>query len=371
MTHVIVGAGVFGLSLALELVKESGVVVTLVDRHYPPVPHAASVDSSRIVRADYADPYYSALAKEAQEVWRSDTELRRCYHESGFRIMADLDDRRYLEQAAANVHAAVTVRGAIKEYTNPTGGWVDAEAAMRVLVSRMERCESIEFVKGDVVGHSDGRTVLSDGRVLEADRTVLCTGAWQTTGHDVPTLATGQAMAYITVDAEQEARLAKMPVTMHLSSGWFVLPPSNGEIKVARHATGYTRHVDGKSTPWMGPIPRDAEESLREGLRRFMPELATAPFSRTRLCWYSDTPTSDFLVYAPSSGPWVATGGSGHAFKFLPVLGRELLDTLLGRGGIPRSSLGHALAGYGRFVLPDGSTDGSRGRAPRQELPGG
>lgn len=363
MTTLIVGAGVFGLSLALELGD-----VVVIDREPPPVPHAASVDSSRIVRADYADPFYSALAADALELWRTDPELRPCFHECGLRIAADSDDARYLEQAARNVGASVTEAAGLKEYTNADAGWVDAEAAIRVLASRMPR-RGVRFRRGDVARliEKNGTTIgveLADGQSIFADRTILCTGAWQLTS--IPTLATGQALGYIKL--QNSDLLARMPVTMHLSSGWFVLPPHRGELKVGRHAAGYTRHVDGKSTPWMGPLPPDAEADLRAGLRRFIPQLADTPFHHTRLCWYSDTNTSDFLVDHLAPGLAVATGGSGHAFKFLPVLGRAIRLAL--DEGSPRWSLERARLGFDAFVQPDGSRDGSRGLQPRRELDG-
>ncbi len=45
----------------------------------------------------------------------------------------------------------------------------------------------------------------------------------------------------------------------------------------------------------------------------------------TRLCWYTDSLDNNFLVdYVPGYGDslLVASGGSGHAFKFLPVIGK-------------------------------------------------
>jgi sarcosine oxidase/L-pipecolate oxidase len=42
----------------------------------------------------------------------------------------------------------------------------------------------------------------------------------------------------------------------------------------------------------------------------------------TRMCWYSDTPDSDFVIdFSPYKSMLIASGGAGHGFKFLPVLG--------------------------------------------------
>jgi sarcosine oxidase/L-pipecolate oxidase len=61
------------------------------------------------------------------------------------------------------------------------------------------------------------------------------------------------------------------------------------------------------------------------------PSLRDRPFSKTRLCWYSDTANADFLIdYHPHwQNLFVATGDSGHAFKFLPVIGDKISDCIM------------------------------------------
>ncbi|MBI3878055.1 MAG: NAD(P)/FAD-dependent oxidoreductase, partial [Verrucomicrobia bacterium] len=60
---VIVGAGVFGLTAALEL-RRRGWNVTLLDPGPMPRPVAASTDISKVVRLDYgADELYTAMAE--------------------------------------------------------------------------------------------------------------------------------------------------------------------------------------------------------------------------------------------------------------------------------------------------------------------
>src|SRR4051794_38693428 len=72
---LIVGAGVFGLSTALALAKRpqtwGNTTITVLERSsVRPTPDAASVDKSRIIRSDYSDPAYAALAAAAQTEWR-------------------------------------------------------------------------------------------------------------------------------------------------------------------------------------------------------------------------------------------------------------------------------------------------------------
>lgn len=62
------------------------------------------------------------------------------------------------------------------------------------------------------------------------------------------------------------------------------------------------------------------------------PELSELGFAATKLCWYTDSVDNSFLVDRVPGRPGVVvcSGGSGHAFKFLPVLGREVVKILEG-----------------------------------------
>src|SRR5688572_23994433 len=102
---LIIGSGVFGLTTADALSKRAGfenTTITVVDDtfgtgRFPPS-DSASVDSSRIIRADYSDPAYSALAAEAQIHWRhqDDHQLggQGRYSETGFVLTANDTGKR-------------------------------------------------------------------------------------------------------------------------------------------------------------------------------------------------------------------------------------------------------------------------------------
>jgi glycine/D-amino acid oxidase-like deaminating enzyme len=63
------------------------------------------------------------------------------------------------------------------------------------------------------------------------------------------------------------------------------------------------------------------------------PALADAPIIGRRLCVYGDTRDAQFWIARHPQRPdlTVATGGSGHAFRFAPVLGELIADAVLGR----------------------------------------
>ncbi|KAL2259584.1 hypothetical protein VTK26DRAFT_6699 [Humicola hyalothermophila] len=426
---LIIGSGVFGLSTALALTRRDAFAqcsITVVDRSDPsqlgafPAPDAASVDSSRIIRADYADPAYAALCNEAQLEWRkqdkpTDLGAQGRYNESGLLLVADTeppapaaaptdDDGAkptktgmdYARESWANVQAlasknpafAARIRElpdpeAVREalgtggtsgawgYINYNSGWGDAAASMAWYLDQVRQTGRVNLVPGTVVSlEHAGSTVtgakLSDGRVLSADLVIVAAGAWTGALVDLAgqAIATGQVLGYLDLTEEEQARLAKMPVILNLSTGLFIIPPTDRVLKVARHAIGYinpttlphpplpltpSQAAPGSSTSPTSvsvsvplttatdpslQIPASAAADLRSALLSMIPwpSLTGRPFSRTRLCWYSDTPTADFLIdYHPHwRGLFVATGDSGHAFKFLPVIGDKIVDVITG-----------------------------------------
>ncbi|OTA99759.1 hypothetical protein M426DRAFT_67223 [Hypoxylon sp. CI-4A] len=81
-------------------------------------------------------------------------------------------------------------------------------------------------------------------------------------------------------------------------------------------------------------IPVDALNGIKEFITVNFPELEPLGISSTRLCWYTDSIDNSFVVDFVPGRPGVAvcSGGSGHGFKFLPILGREVVKILEGKG---------------------------------------
>lgn len=416
-SYVIVGAGVFGLTTALSLSTQfPESCITVVDRLEPPAPDGASVDSSRIIRADYADPLYAALAKEAQTYWRSDVDLKRAYHETGMLLNTfdGFEERGYLDKCIENVkQLQIAVEESegdellskimckkvpenckclgLRGYLNKESGFADAKMGIEILYKRAQGRDNIKFVIEEVASlHYSSQSrdevlgvQLKSGRQLTADVTILASGAWQLPDVSLPTVASGQVLAFIDLTEEECERYKAMPVSINFSTGWFAIPPYLGQLKIARHAEGILNTTtltdqDGNSRNLSVPrtsvthgnqqIPKEGEEFLREGLRVYLPELADRAFSNTRVCWYTDTPRADFLIdwYPGTKNLFVAGGGSGHGYKFLPILGDLVTSVLVGVAEpsvMAKWSFEAALAAQEEGV----TLDGSRGRGGRLE----
>ena len=62
------------------------------------------------------------------------------------------------------------------------------------------------------------------------------------------------------------------------------------------------------------------------------PSLASKPFFDMKVCWDGMTPDGGWIVdqHPEVKGLCVAIGGSGHGFKFLPIVGAWIAEIVMG-----------------------------------------
>ncbi|KAI0597518.1 putative fructosyl amino acid oxidasesarcosine oxidase [Biscogniauxia sp. FL1348] len=391
---IIVGAGIFGLSTALAIARRHPAThVTIVDRLTPPVEDGTSVDTTRCIRADYADPVYARLAAEAQQQIENDPELVKHYFKQGMSFVCDGIPGRFHDiwtkglQNAQRLQAPDTLvkMGSREEvfarihgrdaqpvpkstlgrepqwntgYCNLEDAFIDARECIKIYYERCLAQESITFSCGIPVDHVEQEggvvtgVVLENGQRLQAASVLIATGAWSGRLVDLQGLVetTAIEVAWVKLTPDEVQAWKHMSITTNLSTGFNIFPPHNDEIKMLRRSAGYRNtvtfpHPENASevisisyprTTVTNPadvIPKEAEDALRDNLREIMPSLADRVFDRTKLCWLSQTPTADFII-APHpriGGLHVATGGSAHAWKFLPIIGDLVLDSMLGQ----------------------------------------
>ena len=109
-------------------------------------------------------------------------------------------------------------------------------------------------------------------------------------------------------------------------TGWYGFPANaSGIVKIANHGPG--RRVDPDAPRTIAP--GDAER-LYVFLRESLPGLAEAPLAASKTCLYCDSFDGDFWIGRDPDRPGlaVASGDSGHGFKFAPVLGDAVADAI-------------------------------------------
>ncbi|RDW57957.1 uncharacterized protein DSM5745_11337 [Aspergillus mulundensis] len=407
--------------MAHQLASEGYKNVVVLDRHMPPVPNGSSTDISRVIRFDYADTDYLDMALEAYRKWSQLPRYQGIYYQAPYiltgntsahgqawikKTTAALDKRQLLWAKIESAHDAKRMypvlsgplaAGPFNGYLQLQAGWADAGKAIAQL--RDDCLElGVSFIcgaRGTVVGlEQTGKAVTAvrtlAGTVVNGDHFILTTGAW--TSNLVPmynsALATAQVVGYMQLTAAEMQKYKGLPIYANFATGWFNFPPHEETqmLKMAIHGWGYTHALSEtdseilnskalSSPPLMPPreranfTPLDGERRLREGLREMLPELGDRPFAKTALCWYTDTPSGDFIMdfHPDFENVFIGGGGSGHAFKFLPVLG-DYLGRAWNRTLPPR------LADKWRFHKEYEHRadaflgDGSRGGPQRREL---
>ena len=361
---IVVGAGIFGVTAALEL-RARGHAVTLLDPGPIPAPLAASTDISKVVRMEYGpDRAYTALMEEARagwlrwnERWAADG-IGALYHDSGVLMVTrdamaaggfEHDSYRMLLARGHRPERMDTVTITRRYPAWSTGRFVDgfyhgkggyAESGKVVAaLARQARADGVAVCEGSrmtALIEEAGRVrgVRTDHeQALFADAVVLATGAWAGTLH--PPLsgairASGHPVFHLLPADPALFRAERFPTfTADVArTGYYGFPVNaQGVVKVASHALG--RPIDPDAPRHLAA---GAETRLRRFLRDTFPALADAPVVYTRLCLYADTQDEDFWIARDPerAGLTVAGGGSGHGFKFAPVLGGLIADAATG-----------------------------------------
>ncbi|GAA0241988.1 FAD-dependent oxidoreductase [Cryptosporangium japonicum] len=365
---VVVGGGGVGSAAAWQLARR-GRSVVLLEQFAAGHTRGASHGASRIFRLSYPDRVYIDLAREARELWR---ELENTTGTALLTVTGGVDhgDDPQLDVLAAGLGAAGVphswltpdeaaerwpgIRFDTRALFHPDSGRLHADRSVRAL-------QSAAASAGALVRHETPVTsieVLGDDTVLvhtdtgsyRARRVVAAVNAWANAlvGALVP-------LPPLRVTQEQPAHFrARLPEDTWPSFGhrvggayggtYGLATPGEG-IKVGFHGVGPEVDPDHRD---YAPEPAQLA-ALREYARTWVPGVDPDTFTPIS-CTYTTTPDADFVL--DRVGPVVvATGFSGHGFKFLPALGRVLADLALDGtrpdrrfaahpGGSPRTATG-------------------------------
>lgn len=361
---IVVGAGVFGASLAHRLTLE-GWSVTIVDRCSPGHIRAESGGESRLMRFSHgADRWYTRSARRARELWRELEEEAGVellvesglawfgYREGGWEDDSERTLReegipveRLAPSDAAGLFPSLAAHDLAFVLWEPEAGILHARLATRTLVERAV-ARGARLVGGDA--RPDGHAVRVNGDRLAADRVVWACGAWlpgifpdlvslRVTRQDVLFFGAGHNWA-----------TPPVPGWVDYDRAFYGLGDLGGcGVKVCPDVEGPAFDPEaGSRVP-----PPEGERRAREYLAARFPALAQAPLVGASVCQYSLTPDTHFIAAAhPEHGErvWLLGGGSGHGFKHGPALAEHAARCLGGQEPAdPRFGLGPREPGRG------------------------
>ena len=383
---LIVGAGIFGTSTAyhLSLTHDDPTKITVLDRAPAPCPLAASCDINKIVRADYSEPFYMNLAYEAMDWWKSKPFLKPHFHQTGWVMLdekdSDLSDRIRANLAQAGrpdsssdialdevktrwdgVLSGIDTEDYAKGYTNSLAGWADASAAVEAMMAEAIS-NGVKYDVGQVsqLVHDGSKVVgvKTEDALYTADKILLATGAWTPwlmedldAAVDISAAdsihrqirAAGVCVASFKLTDDEARYYSQMPVLVYGAKGEVIPPNKSGLFKFTNantfwntqeHPTGRQISVPASDQHKIPPyLDAESIDLIRQRIPRMLSNERRP--DEWRLCWDAISPDQNQLICQHPdprlSNVYFATAGSFHSWKFLPTIGKYVVNVLNGK----------------------------------------
>ena len=346
---LIVGAGIFGITTAIELRKQNYSVAIL---NPDSIPHslAASTDISKIVRMEYgADLQYMEMANTSIDGWKAWNDLFKdtLYHEVGFLLLCqksmETDGQSFewnsyqsllkkgfqpqrLDEKLITEKYPVFAKGKFTDgFFHSKAGFVEASRAVEKLTDYAREL-GVQISEGKKVKEllQENKKVIGvkteEGEIFQAGHVIVCAGP--NTPYLVPDLmpmmkGTGHPVFHVQPSKPDLFSMKKLPVfsTDISNTGWYGFPlhPKEGVIKIANHGKGLELHPDKDERI----VYEKDIQKFKKYLTSTIPSLENDPIVFTRRCVYTDTLDGHFWIdqHPEISNLTIGTGGSGHGLK--------------------------------------------------------
>jgi sarcosine oxidase len=354
----VVGAGIFGASLAYRLVRD-GWDVTVYEREEPGHQAAASGGESRLIRyAHGADAWYARSAWRARDLWRElEAETgRELLVECGLAWLAHSADGWEAESQAVLEAEGIPVERLDPEagrelfpsfdpagleflVWEPNAGVLRAREATIATVEAAERA-GVRFLRQEA----------RPGEV-EGDVVVWAAGAWLPGLFELPIRVTKQDTLYFGAEGWPSPPL---PAWVDYDQAVYGHGALDGlGVKVAPDQEGPEFDPDTGDRE----VSPGLEDTARAYLAERFPALADAPLVHGTVCQYALTADTNFVIapHPERDGEWILGGGSGHGFKHGPALAEYAARVVTGEEE-PRGQFGLGPRGRGPSLRTAGTS---------------
>lgn len=362
---IVLGVGAMGSAACWQLALR-GLRVLGIEQFDLAHERGSSHGQTRIIRQAYFEhPDYAPLLVRSYALWTQiEQQTQTALFERCGLLLAGIPDgevirgvQRTMQQHPLGVetlsNAACTARFPHLRVGEELTAMYEADAGyLRVeeCVSAMARLalrHGATILSGQQVrgwsAHDGGVCVELEHGTVEAGALVITAGAWaarqaRLLGAPLTVLRKPQ----LWFDGEATSGIARSPVfAFDLPEGFFYgFPSLEGEMKIAMHSGGDV--VDDPDQVDRTLHPADAAP-VRAFILAHLPSVP--PFvKRYSVCMYTMTPDRHFIIDIHPQHRCVALacGLSGHGFKFAPLVGQLLAETVMS---------GVAPAGAGLFTL--------------------
>ena len=353
---IVIGGGAMGSATAFELLKR-GAKTRLFEQYLMGHDLGSSHGYSRIIRRDYYEaPEYVPLVDRAYELWR---ELEEASNDSLLTITGILGmgtpDGPYVTGSTLSCKThkipqeqlnAAEVRKRFPQFNPPDhfaavyqkdGGILAVERCIltyRLLFRKkgglLHEDEEVLSVTPEKGGKSF--RVQTRKGVYTTERVVICAGPWASRvlkDLKLPLQVERQTLGFYNPLEREIFELGRMPVFFFDfgDSEYYGFPFFGIDcLKVARHHGGRIVQPDAVERNF---TTEDNEQLLRF-LKAYMPKGA-GPMRLGKVCLYTNTPDHHFILdkHPEYEHISIATGFSGHGFKFASSVGEVMAELAL------------------------------------------
>lgn len=351
MRIAIVGAGIAGLATAWALTKR-GHDVTLFEQGDIPNPLSASGDEHRMIRRAYgAADGYTRLMTEGFAAWDEMWADLGATHFAATGILTisqtpgDFGDllrigldrtgfayKSFDAGSAAARYPFLDARGMRYAFLSSEGGVLFCRRIARDLLAWLGR-HGVHLRPNTPVRALDaeaGRITTESGESFEAERVVVCAGAWilkhfPDLAGSLTTYRTG--VAYLEPPSDLRPAWERAPAILDVggTADGYVIPPVDGTgLKVG---AGIHKRP---SAPDQDREPGSSEgETLRDLFAPPLARIGEYRVAKVVTCAYTFTADESFFA-AERGRALVVSACSGHGYKFGAAVGRRTADALEG-----------------------------------------
>ncbi|WP_284037235.1 N-methyl-L-tryptophan oxidase [Neobacillus sp. 114] len=353
---IVIGAGSMGMAAGYFLAK-SGKSTLLLDSFNPTHNKGSHHGDTRIIRYAYGEgAEYVPFALKAQELW-NDLEKatgKQLFLQTGvlnvgpeqsdfiqniisssetYSLPLDVLYSREVNSRWPGISLSNEYIGCFE----PTSGVLKCEEcieAYRVLAIK-HGAEILTNSRVKEINIHDNRvTIKTDDQTFQSESLIVSAGAWSKEllsqlDLNLPLEPVRKTFAWFDA-AEKLFNHKDFPAFAFetIQGLYYGFPSIDGSgLKVGRHDGGEKINPDNQ-IPGFGELPED-EADLIQFLNAFMPHSQQLKYGKT--CIYTLTPDENFIIdlHPKYSNIAIASGFSGHGFKFSSAVGKNLAELII------------------------------------------
>ncbi|KAL4967416.1 NAD(P)/FAD-dependent oxidoreductase [Aspergillus stella-maris] len=327
-----------------------------------PVSHSNSGSGSGAVGGKvYTQSGWIALDEKGSDV---PVRIRQNFKDGGYdSVITDMTETQ-VRQNWGGVLSRTDLSPFGSYYYNPSAGWADASGALRLMLTEAIRL-GVKYEVGEVkrvlLNTEDGKGVsgveTETGTILRAEKVLLATGAWTSAVMsslenelglpeddrvEKQVSAAGVCVAHFQLSEEEKAVYDELPVLVYGGQGEVIPPTESGILKFTSSTSfkNTTTTPSGQNisipVPDQTITPQGLQKDLISAVRSRLPQLLDANRKPDfyRLCWDSISSSQHPLITrhpdTQLNNLYFAVGGSFHFYKFLPTIGKYVVNVLGG-----------------------------------------